>query len=62
MFRPDSIHFLSERRRRRRSTAMHSQSAHADRLTPPLIEEETQLPSGNWGVGIHRQEDHIILL
>jgi hypothetical protein len=47
MLNTSSIHSL---RRRRKSSALLSQSAYTERLISPLIEEETLLPSSNrWG-------------
>jgi hypothetical protein len=50
MFNTDNIQSLCERRRR--STVLLIQSAYTERPIPPLVEEETTLPSsdcGGWG-------------
>jgi hypothetical protein len=48
-FNTDKIQSPPERRRR--SSALFSQSAYTERLIPPLIDEGTPLPSGNGGCG-----------
>jgi hypothetical protein len=45
----NTIFSLRLRERRRRSAALLSQSACTERSIPPLVEEETQLPSSDRG-------------
>jgi hypothetical protein len=44
-------------RRRRKSAAFLSQSAHTERLNPPLTDEEAQLPNSDWKGGYAERKE-----